>query len=299
MRSLIFLSALIILCGLGYIGFSMLTYEPETIRRYNVSNINNTNQEYTEEENRELSSTNQKKKDAIIAILKPAIELYSTELSNTPSQVRSLSLSILNAIKQGSLPILYPLSNHEPSTQSISYWHEYTTINSVSREVSQVPETADDDKISLAECNSGNEGFLLGDTGKNKLSCTKDTGTNVRFFLGGPGSDIIEAKGNAIINGGSGNDAIIAGSEFTMIFVEPNFGTDTVDVDCIKSKADIRDKNKNVIPWKYAFTHFIVFDSRVSKDNIVISDNSLEDTITGDKIVLRENCFNVVFLSEE
>ena len=84
-----------------------------------------------------------------------------------------------------------------------------------------------------------------------------------------------------------------------MIYVEPNFGADTVEMDCSQSHLNLLDQaTLGIVPWSHEYVHFIVFDSRISKEDVIISGNVIKHKITGDRMTFNENCFNVIFASD-
>ncbi|MGB1077141.1 MAG: hypothetical protein ACPG05_02455 [Bdellovibrionales bacterium] len=294
MRSFILLTVLILLGGFGYIGFSVLTYEAETPIRYDLTPPS-AEDEIAEKKALELSPEDQKRKDEIMSFLKTALDAYNTEWSAFPVQVSDVSLALLSAIQSNDLPTFYPISSHS-NTPSVA---EYRTIMPVSAMIQQVPENMDEGVVSIAQCETGSEGFILGDTGRNTLSCKKPTREKFRLYFSGPGDDTINVRGNALINSGSGNDVIEVGPEFTMIYVEPNFGMDSIKMDCTKANEVASNSNPAIPDWKYDFKHFLIFDSRIAKDDVSVSGTAIRHDVTGDQITLNENCLNIVFLSEE
>ena len=291
MRSLVLLTILILLCGIGYIGFSVLTFEPEVSKNYSLELSENVNENILDDD-LDLSEQEELRRDQIVTVLKSGIEKYNREWSSFPDQVESMSAPLIAAIKSGILPVLYPLTSSMGSTM------EYKALIPVSSDIAQVPENADVDAVSAAQCVNSLEGFVLGDTGRNELSCEEETRSFVRFYSAGPGDDIIKARGNSIINPGPGNDQIQSGPELTVIYLEPNFGVNNLVINCSSSVANLTGPKKNLIPWSYEFTHFIVIDPKISKEDIEISTNALKHKVTGDQILFNQKCFNVVFMSE-
>lgn len=296
MKSLTLLTILILLLGTGYIGFSILTFEPDTPQRYDLSI--QTPETLEDKSQQVLSVQAEQRKANIISSLKRGITLYDNGWMNAPVQAQTMKETLEAAIKISRIPVYYPVSNF--SGISAPNFPSYNVLEPVSMLVSQVQEGAEEGTISSASCANADHGFILGDTGDNALSCNLATDDKTRVFLAGPGNDSISVRGNAIINSGTGNDEIISGPEFTMIYVEPNFGTDSINMDC--SKAEIQPLNtptSKTLPWSEPFSHYIVFDPRLSKKDITITGNTLKHNNTGDEITLSANCFNIIFTATE
>ncbi len=299
MRSLVLLTILILLCGAGYIGFSILTFEPETPQRYNLTVQITESTDSIGGGNQMIFSTEDRvKKDRMVRVLKEGILDSERAWGNAPEQLGTIHSIFMTTIKTGVLPVFYPVSNY--SDPIISLPQEYKILKPVSSTTLQVSVNTGEDTISAIICGSQQAGFIFGDTGDNNLVCETSTETDVRFFLSGPGNDQVIVRGNAVIDGGVGDDKIQAGPELTMIYVSPNFGSDTIEMNCDESQivVDPQEVLKSV-PWDYNFIHFIVFDPRISKKDISVTGNVIEHKITGDKILMNQNCFNIVFASEE
>ncbi len=299
MRNLVLLTILILLAGAGYIGFSVLTFEPDIPQHYSLSlkTLGNTLDADNDDQGA-LSNQNEKIKDEIIVLLKGGISKYDKNWVNPPVQVTTISSTLTTSIKKGVLPVFYPTSNF--SSSNLSSVQSYKPLIPVSPMIEQVSETLGEAVISEVRCSDPTSGFILGDTGDNMLACDQPTRTDVRFYMSGPGNDTIDARGNAIIDGGAGNDKIKSGPELTLIYVEPNFGLDSIQMSCDHSKISLTDQNMlDILPWNYEFVHFIIFDPRISKKDVSIIDNKIKHNVTGDQIVMNQNCFNIVFLSDK
>jgi len=296
MKSLVFLAILILTAGFAYIGFSVVTFEPEPPRRYNLTV--QTDEVDLSGMKPPLNVQEQKKKDSIVQFFRTAMREYESDWNNIPDQAQGVITAMKVAIMQGKLPAYYPVSSYF-STDILDVSRNYTILRPLSRASAVVSDTAQEDALSEATCTEG-EGFLIGDTGSNVLRCNRPTNESMRVYLSGPGDDQIMARGNALIDAGPGNDRIILGKELAIIYVSPNFGSDIVKVDCAPSPVIIREAVdiQRVIPWQHEYANMIVFDSQIAKKDITISDNTLTHNTSGDSIVINDNCFNVVFMAE-
>lgn len=299
MKSLTLLTILILLLGTGYIGFSILTFEPDTPQRYDLSiQTPETLDEVKNKSQQILSVQEEQRKANIISSLKRGITLYDNSWMNAPVQAQTMKETLEAAIKISRIPVYYPVSSFLGI--GASNFPSYNVLEPVSMLVSQVQDGAEEGTISSISCADADQGFILGDTGDNALSCNLTTNDKTRVFLSGPGNDSINVRGNAIINSGTGNDKIQSGPEFTMIYVEPNFGKDTINMDCGEAQIQLPNSpTSKTLPWSKPFSHFIVFDPRLSKRDITITGNTLKHNNTGDEITLSENCFNIIFTATE
>ena len=297
MRAFALLTILIMLGGAGYIGFSVISFEPEELPRYNLSSTSNDSDILDSNEQGALNVQAQHKRDLIVNTMTDGILKYDQGWIELPAQATTISSTIVASIKRGLLPIYYPVSNFQG--MAIKAQQNYLTIELMSQDIAQVPDGAEEGALSTAQCASEKDGFILGDTGANILDCDKRTYARTRFYLSGPGNDQVNVRGNAIIDAGTGNDKITAGPEFTMIYVAPNFGSDIIKMDCSQSHLNLMDQTTlDIVPWSHEYVHFVVFDSRISKEDVIISDNVIKHKITGDRMTFNKNCFNVVFASD-
>lgn len=299
MKSLTLLTILILMLGTGYIGFSILTFEPDTPQRYDLSIQTPESIDAIKGPSQEILSVQAEQKKAdIISAMKKGISKYDESWIVAPTQAQTIKETLEGAIKLNKIPTYYPVSNFAGALQLNSL--TYNVLQPVSGQMIEVSTSSETNDVSSITCETQKLGFLLGDTGDNNLSCDLPTNNRLRVHLTGPGNDTISVRGNALINAGTGNDTIKAGPEFTMVYVEPNFGQDTVNIDCnIGAIGSLNDPIEDLVPWKKGFIHYIVFDPRISRKDIKVSGNILSNTATGDKITLSKNCFNIVFTAVE
>ncbi len=296
MKNIVLSAVFIIILGFGYIGFSVVSFEPEPPRRFDLSAQQTYDIEQLKDD-AQLTEEEVNQKERIVNLLKTTVSNYESVWQDAPMQAENFLEAFDSSVKNGSLPVFYPLSNATSGpTQSLL---SYETLAPVSTVAANVPDNAEEGVVSEAKC-TGLEGYIVGDTGRNRLTCEASFGKEVVVHLAGPDDDQIYATGNSIIDAGSGNDAIQAGPEFTMIYVSPDFGKDILRIDCLNAEPNLPDsKTLKDVPWTYDYVHFVVFAPQIAKETIEVSENTIRHVNGEDQIVFNEACFNVVFLSQE
>lgn len=158
------------------------------------------------------------------------------------------------------------------------------------------PSPANKDRFCDAALDSG---VIIGTANNDTMGCKKDRAATPEskdiVFIGGPGADtIVDAAGNRIVNGGTGDDIITLGAGRSIIMLDAAWGHDTVTVDCAGSKVEPAQIPQGFpVPWAAPYSNFIVLGTSVDSKNLVWKDNVLTDTTTGDTLTVNEPCFTI------
>jgi hypothetical protein len=106
---------------------------------------------------------------------------------------------------------------------------------------------------------------------------------------------ITSLEGNAIINPGSGNDVITAGTGRLLLVLEDGWGNDTLTFSCQDAEVFPNDIPKDFpVPWVQKSINFIVLSPRINRADVEWNGNVLTNKTTGDTLSVSQNCFNVV-----
>lgn len=291
MKQLIVLSVLIVLCGIGYVVFSIMLFQPETIRpiAYEDPAAAVEIQE-GEDETETLSSPElEERKNKAVEIILAAVKSYeetSTALPKTASPAYGLFLQL---VKRGALPALYPVNYPQNNTGAV----EFASLKVNPKAV--LDTSGADSDVKCAETTS----IFSGEVADDEMTCPAASPNITRMIISGPGNDTIQTgKATTIVDPGTGNDTVQTGPDLSLIFFMSIEGNKTINMDCTAASMEGKKLSADYpLSWVEPYRHFLVFGPQVIEDNLIIKGNTIEDPATNGKITLNGNCFNTVFAS--
>lgn len=137
---------------------------------------------------------------------------------------------------------------------------------------------------------------VYGDEAANRISCARGN----QIYVMGEGNDVVEDSwGDDFIYAGPGNDQIDAGWGNDIVYFNFGWGEDVLDKTCHLAWFDRRSipaAGKYFWDDRWQYKNFIVFGPDIDPEDVVLLPNKIVHKITGDSIVLKSVCFNVVFL---
>lgn len=297
MKQLVILSILILLTGAGYVIFSVMAFQPDTVRPISFEDPLATTQ-IEKEEAPSLSTPEleERKNQAVEMILK-AVNSYDENFKNLPLPAEATNSLFLQLVKRGNLPALYPL-DYGDGTKPIGF----SSININPEAVASTTQARVASNPAVAEVNSNctaSTSVFSGGIDDDIMVCPRASEGLARMIISGPGNDTIKTGGSvSIVDSGGGNDVIQAGSDLTIMFFHTLEGKKTINMDCqAASMQGKRLSSDYPLSWIYPYRHFIVFGPQVIEGNLVTKGNTIKDPITEGEITINGNCFNLVYAS--
>ena len=297
MKQLIILTILILLTGAGYVIFSVMVFQPDTVRPISFEDPLATTQ-IEEEEAPSLSTPQlEERKNQAVEMILSAVKSYDEKSKSLPLPAEATNTLFLQLVKRGNLPALYPL-DYGDGTKPVGF--SLININPESVTSTTQARVATNPPITglTSNCTSSTSVFS-GGINDDIMVCPKASEGLARMIISGPGNDTIKTGGSvSLIDSGGGNDVIQAGSDLTMIFVHTLEGKKTINMDCqAASMQGKRLSSDYPLSWIYPYRHFIVFGPQVIEGNLVTKGNTIKDPITEGEITINGNCFNLVYAS--
>ncbi len=298
MKQLVILTILILLAGAGYVIFSVMMFQPDSVRPISFEDPLATAQIEEEELAPTLTSPELKaRKDAAVKMILKTIKSYEDVGSKLPQSAQSTNDLFMQLVKRGALPALYPLE-YADSSKPVGFAPFKITPEAVgsttqARTATNVPVAGQ-----VTNCTASTSIFS-GGIDSDIMVCPPANNGLTRMILSGPGNDAIKTGGSVtIIDSGVGDDTIQSGSDLTMIFFKTLEGKKTINMDC--QTASMQGKRLSPdypLSWVYPYRHFIVFGPQVIEDNLIIRGNVIKDPVTNGEITMNGNCFNLVYAS--
>jgi hypothetical protein len=226
-----------------------------------------------------------------------ALSYYTIAQTKAPQQANDTIALLVDRMTNSDLP-LYFLS--APNTQ-VGGLRNFETLRINTDSV--IDPSAAKAKLNL-NCTSKTPVayIVLGTSEKDNINCDANRDiTGIAndpdaFLIGGPENDqIVDAVGNRIVNGGTGDDTIRLGEGRSIIILDASWGKDTLTVDCAGAMVENSQIPKNFpIPWVHKTANFIVFGSSINPSDVEWRGTVLTHKITGDTLTVNENCFTTV-----
>lgn len=217
------------------------------------------------------------------------LQTYNALSYSVPEQGKDTFNTLITKMREGDLPVYFITASDAANNNMRSF--ELLSFSTPLK------------PLSTTSCKGEPlNSFIIGTSETDRLICDVDrtapdatTKADV-LMIGGPGNDIIiDADGNRIVNGGTGDDQITLGGGRSIIVLDASWGHDTLSVKCVGANIDPTQIPEGFpIPWTSPTSNFIVLGQGIQPQDIEWRGNVLTHKVTGDTLTVNQNCFTVV-----
>ncbi len=331
MRLMVFLMVAILIAGVVFTAYRVMTYNPPHVSKYLAS----LQKEVDDVDiNGDVDKAMEAKKERIVSKIKRAIGVYKRFEEEAPQQAKQTIQLIIGMVQEGKLPSYFIRVPHPgeviDKTRKFDML-DFSPENYLEVNAKNEPLNCEDivgkapTDLSRYKLETQSDGLrkyvcveepcpryeyadiMIGNALDNKIYCEpkmKEYSGDQLYILG-PGDDIMDDKyGNKIVNGGTGNDDLRLGGGRKILVFEEGWGNDKIYADCINSKVDRRSVLSVEAPvfWKYKYTNFIIFGPTVNPEDMEWeTKQKLVNKRTGDSITFKNDssCFNLIYAAEK
>ena len=316
MRLLIVMSVLIVAVAAAYTLVGISTYDPPPVQPLSFETPLQSPALEEEARGPVIDPELEKVKDEAISQIVAAIKSYDRVWPDLPPQAGSMQALVLQSIKRGAFPALYPDVPENPGEtvsfvpydiqipledivvqQDITIGDDFTDEEVAIENIEDI-EIEEKEPFDYSRC-LANSSIVLGDLEDNIMNCPSGEAGISRIISTGPGNDAIATGGTqAFMEPGSGDDLMKAGPEQTTIILDSFEGQKRIEMDC--SRASIQDRRLSSdypLAWTEPFIHYIVFGTQIRPEDILVEGNKITNKENGATLTFSRNCFNMHFTS--
>lgn len=200
---------------------------------------------------------------------------YDGELTQAPAAFHPTMRILINLIKSGKLPVVFPISDNGSDRNAPKGVRRRfdrgrpTGHNACGHHVVGRPEGQ------TIECSWGNQIYVLG-----------------------PGDDVLkDSWGDDIVNPGGGDDIIDLGWGNDIMVLESGWGNDVVHKTCHDS--ELSDADRARLSWQHRYNSFIVFGPGIHPADVRWESKTvLTHAPSKSRLTLQADCFNLVFTED-
>ncbi len=321
MRMLIVLSVLIVAVAAIYTLFGISSYDPPPVQPLSFETPLQSPALEEEARGPVIDPELEEVKDKAVAQIVTAIQSYDRIWPDLPPQAGNMQALILQSIKRGGFPALYPVVPENP--EGVVNFVPYNIQMRVDDVLVQQDLTLDSESLENSESEDGDiaienienvqveevqpdysrclpdASIVLGDLEDNVMNCPPGADGISRIISTGPGKDAVATGGTqTFIEPGSGDDLMKAGPEQTTIILDSFEGQKKIEMDCSRASIQNRQLSDDYpLAWTEPFIHYIVFGTQIKPEDIIVEGNKITNKENGATLTFSRNCFNMHFTS--
>jgi hypothetical protein len=203
------------------------------------------------------------------------IARYDEMMAQAPEPFRPTMKILIDLIKRGKLPALYPIGDPGPQRTPIG-----------TRPLFQPERNDQRDRCE--------RGYIVGRPDGDTVKCS----WGKQFYVLGNANDVLDdGWGDDIVNPGGGDDVLHLHWGNDIVVLEPNWGDDIISKTC--SMATLPDADRTRIGWRHRYNNFIVFGPGIRPQDMRWESKSvLTHPFSRSKLTIKDDCFNFVFTED-
>ncbi len=203
------------------------------------------------------------------------IASYDALMKQAPEPFRPTMKILIDLIKRGKLPALYPIGDPGPQRTPIG-----------TRPLFQPERNDQRDRCE--------RGYIVGRPDGDTVKCS----WGKQFYVLGNGNDVLDDSwGDDIVNPGGGDDVLHLGWGNDVAVLEAGWGDDIVSKTCHDAELPVADRTR--IGWRHRYNSFIVFGPGIKPQDMRWESRTvLTHPPSSSKLTIKADCFNFVFTED-
>lgn len=210
------------------------------------------------------------------------LEEYASDIASVPEEFHRAGEILLSLMKAGKLPVFFPDgdSGHDASAPAVlrkMWFPSLTSTTNIDAE--------------LRECLGRENAAFTGTPAAETFACAWGD----QWYALGAGGDVVsDSCGDDVFIAGAGDQIFNMGWGNDVAVFQSGWGSAVIDKTCHDSSMTQTDEKR--LNWHFERTNFLIFGPNLYPAEFVWTDDkTLTYSPTGDRLVLINDCFTLVF----